>query len=719
VQRFALLAVVVAGCVEPSLKPCGDLYCSIDDICVPNPDAVGDEPSTVCARQDQLDACAGLADGDNCSGGYCSLGVCTPNSCGDNRVTGTESCEGEDVRVTCANLGYYRGETSCTPTCSIDASQCSGTCGDNIIDAAEGEICDGAPPDETCVDNGRDWGDLTCSRFCLPALTADCRRYGMTSLLPPVDGEPIVSANANAHGVAALTASRIRLRWDGVDSEHPRTPDAKLVLASSSILAVFGSTSVSWFDGTWHDITHTLPTSQNTANNASLSDDGFIYAIDDGCSNFVRLSLATGAVESLAGLPDAECYQVAAFDANNVYVSAGGIYYFDGTTWTQVDLDFHPFFQKSRAGHVIVGPTLEDFAVDHGTLVSRTHLGGTATKTTLATDDDGTEVSTYDNDGVAQRFLVSGPYGADVPFLGAARSPSGQLIVWTSEVLRIDPQELRNPTSAAIVTSIAILPDERLAFWGSTIAGAIDPDLGSLTVPFSSSTQGSIVDFAGDPRHVHYIASVGSGAPLRGLWRYDEATHAYAHETTTALNQIALTPAGVLYARLSGALYIRDASAGALLSLPPPAGCAIASEIAASAAGLYTLLACTGGTRVYRNDGTWTALSDPTPGLSKLQVAPDGTVFVVHAGTIQRLEADGLHDVLVAPPSLDFHALSHDELFVRRDTGSLLHYINGGTNVVSAPEGPFAVTRNNIIVRTPSNQVDVIPRVPSLTQGKL
>jgi hypothetical protein len=169
VRRWITLVFVITGCIRDQLVPCGTLACPRGSTCIAD---------QLCATPDQIEACTSLADAAPCDSGtglgYCELGACVPNTCGDGMLTGNEVCDGSLTTVTCGDLGYYRGATSCSGGCALDRTGCEGRCGDAIIDGDAREECDTAPPVETCTSFGRDYGSLGCSRFCTPAITSDC-----------------------------------------------------------------------------------------------------------------------------------------------------------------------------------------------------------------------------------------------------------------------------------------------------------------------------------------------------------------------------------------------------------------------------------------------------------------------------------------------------------------------------------------------------------------
>jgi len=90
--------------------------------------------------------------------------------CGDGTAnTAAEACDGADVRgATCGGLGLGTGVVTCTPTCTLDTTGCTGPprCGDGVINLP-GEACDGAAlGGESCESLGLGPGTLACSPTC-------------------------------------------------------------------------------------------------------------------------------------------------------------------------------------------------------------------------------------------------------------------------------------------------------------------------------------------------------------------------------------------------------------------------------------------------------------------------------------------------------------------------------------------------------------------------
>ncbi len=157
-----------AGCAQSESVVCANgRTCPSGTVC----SDTGDR----CLVQEQVDACVSAIDGQACRyqgiDGICIDEICVPAHCGDNIVTGTEECDGNDLGElsTCKDLGFYDATPLvCTAECRYDRAVCApaGLCGDSVRNGPE--VCDGSDLLKTdCTDLGfYDHGQLTCNAAC-------------------------------------------------------------------------------------------------------------------------------------------------------------------------------------------------------------------------------------------------------------------------------------------------------------------------------------------------------------------------------------------------------------------------------------------------------------------------------------------------------------------------------------------------------------------------
>ncbi|PKN25690.1 MAG: hypothetical protein CVU65_07985 [Deltaproteobacteria bacterium HGW-Deltaproteobacteria-22] len=90
--------------------------------------------------------------------------------CGDGIPNGTdgEQCDGNNLDGnSCESLGYTGGTLICAGDCTFEVSACAGRCGNGVIDADESEVCDGGNLGaETCQTQGYHGGQLSCLSDC-------------------------------------------------------------------------------------------------------------------------------------------------------------------------------------------------------------------------------------------------------------------------------------------------------------------------------------------------------------------------------------------------------------------------------------------------------------------------------------------------------------------------------------------------------------------------
>ncbi|MBU1242226.1 formylglycine-generating enzyme family protein [Myxococcota bacterium] len=121
---------------------------------------------------------------ENCSG--LDLSSCASfGRCGDDLVQGGfgEVCDGADLDgQTCVTQGYHGGTLDCVPGCAdFDLTDCEafGRCGDDQIQGGFGEVCDGDDLNgETCVSLGWYGGTLACNAGCTEYDLSSCASAG-------------------------------------------------------------------------------------------------------------------------------------------------------------------------------------------------------------------------------------------------------------------------------------------------------------------------------------------------------------------------------------------------------------------------------------------------------------------------------------------------------------------------------------------------------------
>jgi len=100
----------------------------------------------------------------------CDDEVKVVESCGDNFIDPGETCDGLELGgASCESLGHYniQGTLRCSSQCTFDLEECGPRCGDENVDIAFDEECDGPNlHGQSCQTAGYSGGTLACGDDC-------------------------------------------------------------------------------------------------------------------------------------------------------------------------------------------------------------------------------------------------------------------------------------------------------------------------------------------------------------------------------------------------------------------------------------------------------------------------------------------------------------------------------------------------------------------------
>lgn len=302
-----LLGILAVGaCATSNAVQCADGYvCPAGFLC----DDMHANIDVRCVTADQQAQCATAENGTDCAAdvvdrGICDLGVCLPSICGDGYRRDDEACDGieHDDRNNCQLYGYYDAkEMPCNSACGYVFDVCTGECGDGVVDPVH-ELCDGAPPSQSCVDFGYGAGFLDCA-MCGPGL-ADCKPFGWQSF--PQPGFPQAVSGVSATEVYAVTGEALR-RFDG---------------------------------GSWSDVD--LAACALPANPTFTTAHAFAPGqVAIGVGSVVATLSQSGCTKQVVDTSSpVTIVDVWANAANDIYAASstntGGVYRYDGIAWTRV-----------------------------------------------------------------------------------------------------------------------------------------------------------------------------------------------------------------------------------------------------------------------------------------------------------------------------------------------------------------------------------------------
>lgn len=690
-MKWALLAVALAACIEPSLTPCGDLVCPQGSVCVDN---------LVCATEDQITACNGATEKDPCQGpfgqGYCSQGVCVANVCGDNQLTGNESCDGDQTSVSCASFGFYEGTTSCSQDCVPEAGTCSGQCGDNVVQAQFGEQCDGTDPTESCLDFGRDYGVLTCNEFCAPAITNDCNRYGWEQLLPATT--LYSAAAANARGVVGITATTIDVVWDGVASSRANTGSWTHAASNAGVLVLVGQTSVAWFDGQWHDMSAGI----TNANWVSVSEDGFVFGRNGsgGCV-LERVELANAAKTTLPA-PAQGCTHGVALATNRLYVSQAGdgVRVWDGAGWSSVVTGtVSSLVQAGPEKLAALGPsTLRMIDVSTASPTVTTRIGVAAG--TDVFDDDGNQLRAFNGGDSgelvyelrAHDLLFELPELVEDSQTGLARAGDGRILTFGAGVRGMRPLQMnREIPSNPTIRAIARAGNGLIACGSDVFLSGL---AGLVARPYNSGASGDCVAVTGDSLGAHFVLSEDGG-----VYRYNAGNNSY--ETVSTAGSSAFTDIAGDFTQLyiaTSAGILGSAAGGVVTSETVPANCTIA-KLAMSPSRTFVGVGYCGNTlAVFKRTTSWETIVTSTLAASQpadvdIAIGTDETIVVRLANAMYRVDGVAL-TMIGTGNAVDI--VTANDIFIDQGSDEMLHVTPTRSQVLRLASGPFTASATHL-----------------------
>jgi hypothetical protein len=261
--RAWLLVPLLFGCVQTATVTCPDgRVCPVGTVCHP----LG------CLAPSQLESCRGVADRGTCplpgsTLGVCKSEICIAEGCGDGFALGGEECDGDDFTVAdCKALGYHDATPllACNADCTYDRSVCGSRCGDGVFDEAH-EDCDATALEQVADCTALDYydsGPVTCTSFCTFD-SGQCTGFcgdGVVNGGEFCDGS---TSNAGcaafgfdagrigcASGVCApLFGSCVKIGWQQVVTEPDIAISAFWGSAPDDIWAVGGDLATLHFDG--------------------------------------------------------------------------------------------------------------------------------------------------------------------------------------------------------------------------------------------------------------------------------------------------------------------------------------------------------------------------------------------------------------------------------------------------------------------------------------
>ncbi len=740
-----LLAVVLVmtGCVQSASVVCGD-----GTVCPEG--ATCDVALGRCITEAQTQACATLAEGDPCSivgaPGECRRGACEPLVCGDGRATGAEACDGDDLAgASCASLGFS-GETTgvrCNELCRLETTGCTGICGDGVRDGSElcdganpagvtcarvgfyrevtpgpltcnglcgwttsgcadycgdgitngPELCDGAPPVETCVDLGFDAGRSACSAICGAGFDT-CARFGFRpTFVADVFATGFHASSLTAQWIVGTEGFTARLgdagAWEPIPV--PVTTDVTDVWSVSPTRAwavaraatTGGEPSLLRFEADAWELITGAPALTVAA--VWGLDDRALLATSDGvhvwsAAGWQRLGTLAGAVTALAGT-----------SATDVYAAtATGLFHWDGTAWTLAitarvfSLDVRgpdEVYGLGRPGDLSTPLTLFswDGSAWSGRAVPPLTSASALAVTATAPNDvwirlSGARMLHFDG----QRWI-----GVSRVNPGSFAVVTGLVALGIDEVvgattdgfaMRFRGQVMSRPPEIAGSTIKDVWTDGEGAMFAVNQAGEVLADRASALSITSVSSNSLAAVWGTGP------SDVWAGGAVATLVHYDGDTWTpVAFGAVTAdVRDIVGHAAADLWVVTSSNAYHFDGAAWTAVSGPP----GLSMSIAATGSGEFWVSTLTN--ELYRWDGTGFVLMHTSPATIKaLSIQSPADIYV--ATSIGLEHYDGSAWTMVPGPAeavIDVAGSAPDDMFAVSSTG-LRHFDGTGWLPVS------------------------------------
>jgi len=283
-----------------------------------------------CATPEEVAACAALGNGDECVvdgfGGRCAGGACIAARCGDGELDPTEQCDGDEIAdASCVSAGYYGGTLTCSAECELDVTQCTGRCGDGMLDAAD-EVCDTFSA-TSCFDLGFSYGRAGCTSQC-NVTGEQCLQYRwrVRATSPDVfiqtwtTGEQTFAILAN-RDIVRIRPGLPTERWQGLFTGAPNSIDG---VGPTDVYALSGA-ELLHFDGTTWSVVPTGLTGMYALSVYSTSR----LVVAAGLS----MNVYDGTTWSTP-IPTDRFYQAMTTTATEIFaVADDNIFMYDGNNW--------------------------------------------------------------------------------------------------------------------------------------------------------------------------------------------------------------------------------------------------------------------------------------------------------------------------------------------------------------------------------------------------